>query len=119
MPASRPVWERIIATNKEFQELKPYLFTFAPEPAITGADDATRHFIRVLPKVLGDELVLVCVSRAMTPLDAALELGQAGPAAPTTATVMFEGRTVALPADGVLRDRFEPLARHVYKLRLK
>jgi len=114
MPASRPVWERMIAVNKEIQELKPYLFSFEPDPVIGFADADSRQYIRVLAKRLGDELLLIGVNRAMSPIDAALELPATG-----QAVVVFEGRTVAVRADRLLRDRFEPLSRHVYRLKLK
>ncbi|NLE43002.1 MAG: hypothetical protein GX615_14415, partial [Lentisphaerae bacterium] len=71
------------------------------------------------PKILGAELVLICVNRAMEPVEAVLDLSAVARLAPGAATAMFEGRTVPVGADRVLKDRFGPLERHVYKLRLK
>ncbi len=119
MPASQGLWQRMISLNREIQQLKPYLFSLDPEPELSFADDESRHFIRVLPKVLGNELVLICVNRAMVPVDAAIDLSSVDRFRPGAAALLWEGRTVPVAADGMLRDRFEPLARHVYKLSLK
>jgi hypothetical protein len=103
--------------NQEMRQLKPYLFSFEPDPEIRFGDDESRHYIRVLPKILDGELVLICVNRAMEPVDAVVDLSAVARLAPGVATAMFEGRTVPVGADRVLKDRFGPLERHVYKLR--
>ena len=36
-----------------------------------------------------------------------------------TADVLFENRTVSSDASGVLTDQFAPLARHVYRIKVK
>lgn len=119
MPASESLWQRMISLNQEIQQLKPYLFSLEAEPHIQFANDESRHFISVLPKVVGDELLLICVNRAMTPIDAAIDLSGLERFAPGSAAVLFERRAVPVKADGIVQDRFEPLARHVYKLRLQ
>ena len=119
MPSSRHAWERMVSLNQEMRQLKPYLFSFEPDPEIRFGDDASRHYIRVLPKILGDELVLICVKRAREPVEAAIDLTKVERLSPGSATAMFEDRAVPVGADRVLKDRFEPLERHVYKLRLE
>ncbi len=118
MPASRHVWDRMVSLNKEIQRIKPFLFTFDSDPEVRFGNETSRQFIRVLPKVLDHELLLICVNRAMEPVDAVLDLSAIEGVAPGSASVWFEGRSVPVSADHVLQDRFEPLERHVYRIKL-
>lgn len=119
MPASSCAWDRMVSLNREIQSLKPYLFTLEPEPEIGFANEESLSYIRVLPKTLEDELLLICVNRAMKPIGAAIDLSDIAHVTPGTAAVLFEGRSVPVDAGNVLRDRFGPLHRHVYKLSLR
>lgn len=118
IPHSRYVWERMQSLNREIQSLKPALFTLEEEPPIVLADERTRNYIRVLPKKLDDTVTLICVNRIVEEVIASLDLGPAGVAGGTEVEVLFEGRKIKVGDDGILRDGFAPLARHVYEIKL-
>jgi|GEM_PF-1289628 len=118
MPSSQFAWDRMISLNKEVQALKPYLFSFEPEPDIGLNGDDSKAYIRVLPKILDNELLLICINRAMKPIDAEIDLSHITQQISSSATVMFDGGSVTIGKDKIVRDRFEPLARRVYKIRL-
>ncbi len=118
LPQSQVALDAIVQLNREVQALKPALFSVENDLIVTLASDETRHRIRVLAKRTGNELTLVCVNRGMAPVDAALDVRAAGIAGGAAADVLFEGRRLTLSADAILTDRFEPLARHVYRLPL-
>ncbi len=118
VPDSRLVWERIIQLNREVEALKPALFSLEAEPEVSGANKMTVSNIRILAKKLGNELTVICVSRALHPFNASLDLSKAGVSGIQAAKVLFEGRSVKTDAKGRLNDKFLPLERHVYKFKL-
>lgn len=118
VPASRYVWGRVISLNAEIQALKPFLFSLEREPVVSHENDRSKGYIKVLPKMLGKTLVLVCVNRAMESVDAALDLSAVPGLNGGSAAVLFEKRGVRIQGK-TLKDNFAPLARHVYKISLK
>ena len=99
-PALTPAIARVA---REVAALQPALT--APDAPVSAAAPlvaAARSF--------GDAFYVVAVNPTRTRVDATI---RAAPLAEGAATVVGEGRSVEL-GDGALRDRFEPLAVHVY-----
>ena len=119
VPVSRYARATIKELDKELKAIQPFLFTFEEEPKISFVDKRTESLIRVLPKILGNQLLLVCVSRATADIDAQIDLSSVLKSAGTNAAVIFEGRSVKIGKDNILRDKFSSLGRHVYKIKLK
>ena len=117
MPHSQVAFEAMIRLNREVQSLKPALFSTEDELSVAAADKATEDCIRRLAKVVGDELTIICVNRALHPIAAAFDLSVTGVAETTRVTVLFEDRNIATDANGRMKDHFGPLERHVYRLR--
>jgi len=118
MPNSRIVWERMIQLNREVKTLKPALFSLEDEPEVSGANKSSAKNIRILAKKNVNELTIICVSSALHPVDAVLDLSKAGVLGVQAAEVLFEKRNLKTNNKGHLKDRFLPLERHVYKLKL-
>ena len=116
IPHSRAALDAMAQLNREVQSLKPALFSTEEEPRVVLADGATRRNIRVLAKQVADEITLVCVNRSLQPVDAVFDLTAAGVDGATRVNVLFEERTLLTGTEGRLADRFEPLARHVYRI---
>lgn len=119
IPHSKYAWEKIIELNREVQTLKPALFSLAEDPEIKAVDDVTRENISFIAKKLGSELTVICVNRSIYPTDATLCIAEAGIKGSRTVEVLFENRQLKTDENTCLKDRFEPLARHVYKIKLK
>jgi len=119
IPNSRVVWERMIQLNREVETLKPVLFSLEDEPKVSGANKTSVKSIRILPKKLGNELTIICVNDTLYPINATLDLSKAGISDSQVASVLFENRKLKTDKKGYLKDKFKPLERHVYKLRLK
>ncbi len=119
IPNSNIVWQRMIDLNREVQALKPALFSLEPEPEVTGADSNTSQNIRILAKKLDSELTVICVSQSLEPVNAVIDLSRAGVADGQSAEVMFEKRNLTINGDKSIKDKFQPLERHVYKIKLK
>ena len=117
LPHSQEALAALVRLNGELQTLKPALFSLEEAPLVVGADAQTASDVRILTKRLGDELTLICVNRALYPVDAAVDLAAAGIAADARVEVLFEGRGMTVGPAGRLSDRFEPLQRHVYRVR--
>lgn len=118
LPQSQVALDAIVQLNREVQALKPALFTVENDPEVAAANDQTASRIRVMAKRSGNELTLICVNRGMAPVEAALNLRAAGVPAGASVEVLFEGRRLQVNDAVILADRFEGLARHVYRLRL-
>ena len=98
--------------------IQPFLFSFEDEPEVSFINDESRNLIRVLPKKLGNQLLLICVSRATGKVNAEIDLSKILKSN-AVANVMFESRAVKIGKDRILRDKFTSLGRHVYKINLK
>lgn len=118
VPMSRFVRDTVKRLDKELKAIQPFLFSFEDEPEMSFGNANTEKFIRILPKKLGNDLLLICVNRAIEPMDAEVNLSAVPGAKTANATVMFEGRSIKIGADNMLRDKFTPLGRHVYKIPL-
>jgi len=108
--------EAILGLDKELKAIQPFLFSFEDEPEVTVRNT---KLIRLLPKRLGDELLLVCVNRATEPVEAEIDLSSALSSDAAAASVLFERRGVRIGKEHILKDKFPPLGRHVYKIGVK
>jgi hypothetical protein len=119
IPISRYARATIKTLDKELKAIQPFLFSFEEEPKITFGDERSKNLIRVLPKKLGNQLLLICVNRATEVVDVELNISAILKGGRANASVMFEGRSVKIGKDNILRDKFTSLGRHVYKIKLK
>jgi len=119
IPISRYARATIKTLDKELKAIQPFLFSFEEEPKITFGNARSQNLIRVLPKKLGNKLLLICVSRATENITAELNLSAILKGARANASVMFEDRSVKIGKDNIMRDKFTSLGRHVYKINLK
>ncbi len=118
IPVSRYARNTIRNLDRELKAIQPFLFSFEDEPEISFVNDESRNLIRVLPKKLGNQLLLICVSRATGVVNAEIDLSKIIKSN-AVANVMFESRAVKIGRDRILRDKFTSLGRHVYKINLK
>jgi hypothetical protein len=118
IPNSKIVWNKMIELNKEVELLKSSLFSLEDEPHVSIEGDASEK-IRVLAKKLKDELTIICVNRTLYPIEATLELSKANVKDRRTVKVLFEKRNLETDEEGKLKDKFKPLERHVYRLKIK
>jgi hypothetical protein len=106
-------WEALKETARRLKELRPVLEAQVPARMWIEkpAEDVEVH---LWEKKLPDRTVILAVNRD----NKVCEVSFASPTltGKAQADVLFENRTVAL-TNGQLRDRFEPLAVHVYELR--
>lgn len=116
IPHSRAALDAMAQLNREVQSLKPALFSTEEEPSVAAGSPATAKGIRWLAKSQDGELTLIGVNRSLQPVDAVFDLAAAGVDNATRVNVLFEERTLLTGAEGRLADRFEPLARHVYRI---
>ena len=119
VPISRYARATIKDLDKELKAIQPFLFSFEQDPQITFGNKQSEDLIRVLAKKMGNQLLLICVSRATDVVDAELDLSSVLKGAGANASVTFEGRRVKIGKDNILRDKFSSLGRHVYKISLK
>jgi hypothetical protein len=118
IPNSGIAWERMMELNREIQTLKPALFSLEDEPKIIAVDQTSRENIRFMAKKLGNELTVICVNRTLYPVDATLDFSAGGIKDSQAADVLFENRKLKTDDKGILRDKFNPLERHVYVIRV-
>ena len=119
IPDSGPVWEQMIRLNQEVQTLAPALFSLEEEPEIVAADEMTKEDIRFLAKKLGNELTVISVNRTLYPVDATLDLSASGIKSSTPVEVLFENRKLNTDDKGILKDKFNPMERHVYRMKFE
>jgi hypothetical protein len=119
VPLSRYARATIKRLDRELKAIQPFLFSFEDDPDVKVLNADAKNYIRVLAKKLGDQLLLICVSRATSDVKAELDLTSILRNAGGAASVMFEGRAIKIGKDAVLRDKFSPLARRVYKIKLE
>lgn len=119
VPVSKHARGTILNLDKELKAIQPFLFSFEEDPIITFKNKNNEELVRVLAKKMGDQLLLVCVNRATADVDVELNLSSVLKNAGANASVMFEGRSVKVGKDNILRDKFSSLGRHVYKIKLK
>lgn len=112
LPESDTVWNAMISLNRELKELRPYLFSMEAEPETLISRNPE---IRILAKRLKDEIVVIALNFSLQEQTGVI----AGMEKSETADVLFENRTVSSDASGVLTDQFAPLARHVYRIKVK
>jgi len=108
-PTSYAAWSALGQIAEEVRTLRPALISEASDYGRRG--DAAGRVIASLHRV-GGQVYLIAVNRDTRPVDAALDLpldcaGRKG-------DVLFESREVQ-PEGCVLRDRFAPMVRHVYR----
>ncbi len=119
VPISQHARSTIKELDEELKSIQSFLFSFEEEPEISFGNKQSRELIRVLPKIEGDQLLLICVNRATEDIDAQIDISSVLKNKEANASVMFEGRSVKIEKDNILRDTFPPLGRHVYKIKLK
>jgi len=111
-PRSVDHWNRIKELREEMKTLLPVLI----EPDdVKGILSTPENFAAVLAKKHDGALYLITLNRARRPVDISFNLSKVYPSG-TKAEVLFENRTVQIKGN-VLRDRFDTLERHVYKIR--
>lgn len=118
VPMSRYARQTIRALDVELKVIQPFLFSFEEDPRISFGNQRSENLIRVLAKKLDNQLLVVCVSRATEEVDAEINLSSVLKSKSINAAVLFEGRSLKIGADLVLRDKFSSLGRHVYKISL-
>jgi len=119
VPISQHARLTIKELDKELKAIQSFLFSVEEEPVISFGNKQSRELIRVLPKIEGDQLLLICVNRATEDIDAKIDISSVLKNSAGNASVMFEGRSVKIEKDNILSDTFPPLGRHVYKIKLK
>ena len=112
-PTSWTAWAELGRIARELEELRPALIVERADVAVATAKDEGR-VIASLHRV-GDQVYIIAVNRDTAPVEAELTLPL--DCAGRDAEVMFEGRRVT-PRGRTLADRFEPMARHVYRFDL-
>lgn len=112
LPESDVVWQAMISLNQELKALRPYLFSRNPEPkGIVSANPG----IRILSKKLNDEIVVIALNFSLQKQTGVIK----GMEKSKNIEILFEDRTITSNSDGILTDQFEPLSRHVYRLKIK
>jgi hypothetical protein len=110
-PAGKEHWLTLRQLNRELLALGPILFSAEPAPRATCSSAA----IRFATRRVGAQLYLVAVNLENRPADAKFQIPKLDQ---TDAVVLFEDRTVAVQSEAIV-DRFDPYARHVYRLETK
>jgi hypothetical protein len=118
IPDSERVWTRMIELNKEIQSLTPALFSLEDEPEIITVGKISKDNIRFLAKKLDNELTVICVNRSLSPVEAFLDLSSVGVKVPHLVEVLFENRKFNTDDEGILKDKFDSMERHVYRIKL-
>jgi hypothetical protein len=118
-PVGSSIWDDIKHLVTELRSLHDTLCA-PPLPGVIDVNYTDLGFtiwdgVRVLARRLGDEVYVFAVNTAFDPAETAIllpvDLGSA-------AEVLGEDREIAV-AGNAIRDRFEPYAVHVYKIRAK
>jgi len=115
LPENNPeVWAMCRTVNDELTALEPALLTPNVGEAVFHPADGEGE-VHGCAKRVGDEVYLIAVNPNEEPVTVSLALADLGVEATGPAEIMFEDRSVAI-ADGAIKDEFEGLAVHVYRL---
>ena len=106
--------EIVDKVNDELTALEPALLTPNVGEAVFHPADGEGE-VHGCAKRVGDEVYLIAVNPNEEPVTVSLALADLGVEATGPAEIMFEDRSVAI-ADGAIKDEFEGLAVHVYRL---
>jgi hypothetical protein len=113
IPQSKVVWERMGEIGREFETLKPALFSLEDDPNIQPADPVTKAGVKFIAKKHEGKIYVIAVNRLMKKVNALFDLSTVGRDCSGKAEVLFENRKVGI-GNGKLEDSFDPLRRHVY-----
>jgi len=111
-PTSYRVWQSLGQVASEIRALTPALLSEVIE---TVEVQAGRERVPVTVRRVGREVYVIAVNRDTEPVNAVFALPP--DCKDKEADVLFESRRVRM-AGRVLRDRFSPMARHVYRITL-
>lgn len=118
LPEDNPeLWAEMKRVNDELIALEPALLRPNLEQAVVAGEGGEVH---VALKRVGTELYVIAVNPGEEAVAASIPVTEMaeGVSCPPEVEVMFEERQVR-PAQGAIRDRFEPLAVHVYRLKIR
>lgn len=110
-PTSWAAWSGLGRIAREVRDLRPALITERADVAVATAGGESR-VIASLHRT-GDQVWVIAVNCDTEPVEAKLTLPL--DCVDATAEVMFEGRRVTCDRR-ILKDLFEPMARHVYRI---
>jgi len=116
VPQSKATWERTGRIGREFEVLKPAIFSLEEVPEIRPADSATENTVKFIVRKHQRTIYLVAVNRRMEKVKAGFDLSNIkGIDDLKRVEVLFEDRKIEIQ-NAFLRDTFGPLERHVYTI---